>query len=85
MTNPPPPAGTPNDKSRAAPEAALGGADAVGKTTYVIGSGTEPERQSAVPASNLKGQSGSAPNTTWAIVVFLAVSAVLVYVFGFGR
>lgn len=85
MTNPPQPAGTPNDKSRAAPEAALGGADAVTKTTYVTGSGTEPERKSAAPASHLKGQSGSAPNATGAILVFLAVAAVLVYVFGFGR
>ena len=85
MTNPPPPAGTPNDKSRAAPEAALGGADAVAKTTYVTGSGTEPERHPAVQASNLKGQSGAAPNATWVIIAFLAVAAVLVYVFGFGR
>ena len=85
MTNSPPPAGTPDDKARAAPEAALGGADAVEKTTYVTGSGTEPERQPNAPASNLKGQSGAAPNATWAILVFLAVAAVLVYVFGFGR
>lgn len=85
MTTPPPPSGTPNDKSRAAPEAALGGADAVEKTTYVTGSGTEPERRPKAPASNLKGESGAAPNATWAILVFLAVAAVLVYVFGFGR
>ena len=85
MTTPPTPSDTPDDKSRAAPEAALGGADAVEKTTYVTGSGTEPERQRKAPASNLKGESGAAPNATWAILVFLAVAAVLVYVFGFGR
>ena len=84
MTNPPPPAGPPNDKSRAAPEAALGGADAVAKTTYVTGSGAEPEKHPVAQASNLKGQSGTAPNATWAILVFLAVAAVLVYVLGFG-
>ena len=82
MSNPPPSAGTPDDKQRL-PEASLGGADAVEKTTY--GSGTEPERTRAEPAPPAKGAAGTGPNATWAIIVFLAVSAVLVYLLGFGR
>ena len=83
MSNPPS-AGTPDDKPRL-PEASLGGADAVEKTTFVTGSGTEPERTRAEPAPPAKGAAGTGPNATWAIIVFLAVSAVLVYLLGFGR
>ena len=85
MTNPPA-GGVPDDKYRQPPDVALGGADAVDKTTYGTGSGTEPERnrsESAPPPA--KGQAGTAPNATAAIIVFLAVAAVLVYLLGFGR
>ena len=84
MTNPPPSRGVPDDKYRQPPDAALGGADAVEKTTYVTGSGTEPERHGA-EAPARKGTTGTGPNATWAILVFLFVGAVLVYVLGWGR
>ena len=87
MTNPP--RDVPDDKDRQPTEAGLGGADAVEKTTFVTGSGTEPERSRAEPAPAsvpaTKGSAGTGPNATWAIIVFLAVGAVLVYLLGFGR
>jgi hypothetical protein len=85
MTNPTP-GGVPDDRYRQPPDAALGGADAVEKTSYVTGSGTEPERsrsESAPPPP--KGSGSTGPSTTWAIVVFLAVAAILVYLLGLGR
>jgi len=75
----------PDDKYRQPPEAALGGADAVEKTTYVTGSGTEPERMRGEGAPTPKGSTPTAPNATSAILIFLAVGAVLVYLFGWGR
>ena len=92
MTNPTP-GGVPDDKFRQQPEVALGGADAVEKTSYVTGSGTDPEARRAggehgrtEPAPPpAKGAGGTGPNTTWAIIVFLAVAAVLVYLLGLGR
>ena len=92
MTNPTP-GGVPDDSFRQSPEAALGGADAVEKTSYVTGSGTEPEASRGDPARGraepapppAKGAGGTGPNTTWAIIVFLAVGAVLVYLLGLGR
>ena len=91
MTNPTP-GGVPDDELPQPPEVALGGADAVEKTSYVTGSGTEPEarhadreRGRAEPAPPpAKGAGGSGPSTTWAIIVFLAVGAVLVYLLGLG-
>jgi hypothetical protein len=82
MTDPTP-GGVPDDKYRQPPDVALGGADAVEKTTYVTGSGTEPERSTPAPAVQQKG-SGTGPSATWAIIVFLAVGAILVYVLGLG-
>jgi hypothetical protein len=85
MTNPTP-GGVPDDQYRPPPDVALGGADAVDKTTYGTGSGTEPERTkpaSAPPVAKGTGETG--PSATWAIIVFLAVGAVLVYLLGFGR
>jgi hypothetical protein len=83
MANPPPPREIPDDKYRLPPDAALGGADAVEKTTYVTGSGTDPERVRPEPKPPVKG-SGTGPSATWAIIVFLVVGAVLVYLLGFG-
>ena len=85
MTHPPPSPDRPTDEDRQPPEAALGGADAVEKTTYVVGSGTEPERIAPGDAPGVRRGEGGGPNTTWAIVVFLAVGAVLVYLLGWGR
>ena len=67
------------------PEAALGGADAVEKTTYVTGKGTEPEarKPDAVPSARVPAGSGQA--ATWAVLAFLFIGAVLVYLLGFGR
>jgi hypothetical protein len=66
------------------PETALGGADAVEKTTYVTGSGTEPE--TIKPAGvEARVPPGGGQNATWIIIGLLAVGAVLVYLLGFGR
>lgn len=80
-----PPDRLPDDRYRQPPEAALGGADAVEKTTYVTGSGTEPERMRSEAAPAPKEGVPRAPNATSAILIFLAVGAVLVYLFGWGR
>jgi hypothetical protein len=82
MTNPP--GNTPNDRNRDPSEPALGGADAVEKTSYVVGAGTEPERMRAESPGARKGR-GASVSTSWAVVIFLAVGAVLVYVLGWGR
>jgi hypothetical protein len=82
MTNPPPPRGVPDDKYRLPPDAALGGADAVPDTSYVVA--PEPERPKGDGHTHLSG-APAAPNATWAIIVFLAVGAVLVYLLGWGR
>ena len=65
-------------------EPALGGADAVEKTTYVTGSGTEPEtiKPAGVSASV---PAGGGQNATWIIIGLLFAAAVLVYLLGFGR
>jgi hypothetical protein len=65
------------------PEAALGGADAVEKTTYVTGRGTEPETRSDGPIA--RAPSARGVNTPMVIVVSLLVAAVLVYLLGYGR
>ncbi|HEV7993492.1 MAG TPA: hypothetical protein VGP25_16820 [Gemmatimonadaceae bacterium] len=67
------------------PEAALGGADAVEKTTYVKGKGTEPEARASHDAPIARVPAGSGPSTTWIIIGALLVAAVLVYLLGFGR
>ena len=67
------------------PETALGGADAVEKTTYVTGRGTEPEAMSPGDAPASRAPSRSGPNTTWILIGALLVAAVLVYLFGYGR
>ncbi|HEX7981243.1 MAG TPA: hypothetical protein VF461_21720 [Gemmatimonadaceae bacterium] len=67
------------------PETALGGADAVEKTTYVTGQGGEPETIHKQGTPTARVPSGSGHGATWAIIGFLAVMAVLVYLLGFGR
>jgi hypothetical protein len=74
----------PEDRYRN-PEAALGGADAVEKTTYVEGKGTDPDAQKAPGVPIARVPSGGGKGATWAIIVFLLVGAVLVYLLGFGR
>ena len=67
------------------PETALGGADAVEKTTYVTGRGTDPERRNPDEAPIARVRAGSGQGATWAIIAFLLIAAVLVYLLGFGR
>ena len=74
----------PEDRYRN-PETALGGADAVEKTTYVTGKGTEPEAMHKGGTTSARVPSGSGHGATWAIIAFLAIAAVLVYLLGFGR
>ena len=66
-------------------ETALGGADAIEKTTYVTGKGTDPSAQQPAGAPSARVGAGAGQGTTWAILAFLAISAVLVYLLGFGR
>jgi hypothetical protein len=67
------------------PETALGGADAVEKTTYVTGRGTEPEGRTTDGAPTAQVRAGAGQSTTWIIIASLLVAAVLVYLLGFGR
>jgi hypothetical protein len=80
MSNPPP-TGIPDDKYRLPTDAALGGADAVPDTHYV----PHPEPERPKGDAHAHPPAREAPNATLAIVVFLAVAAVLVYLLGFGR
>jgi hypothetical protein len=74
----------PQDRYRN-PETALGGADAVEKTTYVTGRGTEPSGNQPAGSPSARVGAGSGQWATWAIIGFLVVAAVLVYLLGFGR
>jgi uncharacterized protein HemX len=66
-------------------EIALGGADAVEKTTSVTGQGAEPAGRRAGDAPATRVPAGSGQGATWAVLAFLAIGAVLVYLLGFGR
>ena len=66
------------------PETALGGADAVEKTTYVTGKGADPDAQRAEPPA-ARVPSGTSIGTTWIVLAFFVVAAILVYLLGFGR
>jgi hypothetical protein len=67
------------------PETAYGGADAVEKTTYVKGKGTDPEAVSPPGQPVARVPPGGGQGATWAIIGFLIGGAVLVYLAGFGR
>ena len=63
-------------------EAPLGDADAVEKTTYVTGRGTQPEaRSGSEPSATVRSR---APAAIVTVVVILVAIAVIVYVVGFG-
>ena len=63
------------------PEAQLGGADAVEKTTYVVGEGTDPNaRKGEAPAATVRG--GGAPRIVAVIIVVLVVLVALAYLIG---
>ncbi|HEY8312176.1 MAG TPA: hypothetical protein VIG47_16540 [Gemmatimonadaceae bacterium] len=62
------------------PETALGGADAVEKTTYVVGQGTDPNALSPVGKPAPVGKNGINP-VVWGVVALIVLIAVI-YVFG---
>ncbi len=64
-------------------ETALGGADAVEKTTYVVGKGTDPNALSPVGRPAEVGRRGASP-VVWTIIG-LVVVLLVVYAFNFGR
>jgi hypothetical protein len=74
----------PEDRYRNS-ETALGGADAVEKTSYVVGEGTEPEGRPDAGAPAARVRAGAGQGATWAIIAFLVIAAALVYLLGFGR
>lgn len=62
-------------------EVAYGGADAVEKTTYVVGDGTEPEDRQLLNLSARTGPGRSPPLLAW-IALALLVAALVVYLPG---
>ena len=66
-------------------ETALGGADAVEKTTDVTGSGSDPHARKGSDGPVARVPASAGQGATWAIIIFLFVGAVLVYLLGFGR
>ena len=64
------------------PDVDLGGADTVQKTTYVRGSGTEPDRSSKGPIATMSSDAG--PATLIAVLAAVAILAVIVYLIGLG-
>jgi hypothetical protein len=66
-------------------EAQLGGADSVEKTTYVVGSGTDPEARSrpGVPSARV-ATGGIRSAATW-VVVGLVVLVLVGYLIGMFR
>jgi hypothetical protein len=65
------------------PETALGGADAVEKTTYVVGHGTSPEAEARPGTPASVGRPGMSP-VFW-IAIAVAVIIALVYMIGIWR
>ncbi len=66
------------------PEAQLGGADDVEKTTYVTGRGTDPRaRRGEGPAATVKARGPG----TWVtlVIVTLVILVALAYLIGIGR
>ena len=62
-------------------EAQLGGADAVEKTTFVVGEGTDPNaRKGEGPAATVRG--GGAPRVVAWTIVLLVVLVALAYLLG---
>lgn len=78
----PPEPGIPQDRYDL-PEKALGGADAVPDTHYV----PQPEPAHPKGEGPVKATvpAGSGQGATWAIIAFLVVGAILVFLLGFGQ
>jgi hypothetical protein len=64
-------------------EAQLGGADAVEKTTYVVGKGTDPEARSDGPSATVSSR--GSPLIVIVIVGALAVLVAIAYLVGIMR
>lgn len=65
------------------PEAQLGGADAVEKTTYVVGEGTDPNaRKGEGPSANVRS---SAPRMVAVVVIVVVVLVAIAYLIGIFR
>lgn len=64
-------------------ETALGGADAVEKTTYVVGQGTDPEAR-APGGGHPPPVERTGPNPLVWAVVGIAIVIALIYFLGFG-
>lgn len=73
----------PPRKPFADPETALGGADAVEKTSYVVGKGTDPNALSPTDHPPAVGSTGRSP-LLW-IVIIIAVVIGAVYFLGIGQ
>jgi len=66
------------------PEAQLGGADAVEKTTYVVGEGTDPSaRKGAQPSATVSSR--GAPMMVVVVLVVLVLLVALAYFIGVMR
>ncbi|HEY2065688.1 MAG TPA: hypothetical protein VGG84_06985 [Gemmatimonadaceae bacterium] len=78
----PPDPGIPQDRYDL-PEKALGGADAVPDTNYVPTA--EPEHPKGEGPVKARVPAGSGQGATWAIIAFLVIGAVLVFLLGLGQ
>mgnify|MGYP001603882163 CR=1 FL=1 len=63
------------------PETALGGADAVEKTTYVVGKGTDPNALSPVGRPARVGRRSISP-IVWGIVALMILAVIVVALLG---
>ena len=82
MDEQPPDRGIPQDRYDL-PEQGLGGADAVPDTNYVPQ--REPEHRKGEGPAKAAVPAGGGKGATWAIIAFLLIGAVLVYLLGFGQ
>jgi hypothetical protein len=65
------------------PEAQLGGADSIEKTTYVVGKGTDPEARSNGPSATVASR--GAPLIVAIVLIALMVLVALAYLVGIVR
>ena len=65
------------------PEAQLGGADSVEKTTYVVGKGTDPEARRDGPSATVRSR--GAPLIVVLVLVSLMVLVALAFLMGIVR
>ena len=73
----------PRDRLRD-PEAQLGGADSIEKTTYVVGKGTDPNaRKGDGPSATVSGR--GAPMMVFAVVGVLVLLVAIAYLIGIMR